>query len=92
MSASVHRLFDDPDSRRSSSRSIASRMKSERFSFGRRTASMRASVPSGKRAGVCSSLIFVRPTGRFVAAGRISVKPCILLISPILTGNLISSK
>ena len=48
--------------RRFSSRSTASRMKSERLSPSAHAASIRASVPAGKRAGVCSSLIFGRPT------------------------------
>ena len=69
--------------RRLISRSTASRMKSERFSLSAKSASIRASVPSGKRAGVCSSLIFVRPTGRFVPDITNSGKSCILLISPI---------
>jgi hypothetical protein len=50
-------------SRLSISRSTAVRIRSERFSLGSKTASMRASVPAGNRAGVCSSLIFLRPTG-----------------------------
>jgi hypothetical protein len=49
-------------------------MKSERFSFGPNSASIRASVPSGKRAGVCSSLILRRPTGRVVADINNAVK------------------
>lgn len=70
-------------SRRSSSRSTASRMKSDRFSLSANTPSMRASVPAGKRPGVCSSLIFGLPTGRRVSDITFSAKACILLISPI---------
>ena len=70
-------------SRLSSSRSTASRMKSERFSLSASTASMRAMVPARKRPGVCSSLIFGRPTPWRVSDTTFSAKPCILLISPI---------
>ena len=49
--------------RRFNSASTASRIKSDRFSPSASAASMRASVPPGKRAGVCSSLILGRPTG-----------------------------
>jgi hypothetical protein len=49
-------------SRRAISRSMAVRTNSARFSFSRRTASMRAKVPPLKRAGICSSLIRLRPT------------------------------
>lgn len=41
-------------SRRFNSRSTASRMKSERFSPSAITASIRAKVPAGNRAGICS--------------------------------------
>lgn len=70
-------------SRRFSSASTASRMKSERFPLSPITASMRASVPAGKRAGVCSSLILGLPTGSRISDITFSAKPCILLISPI---------
>lgn len=72
-----------PFERLSSSRSTASRMKSERFSLPSHAASMRANVPAGKRAGVCSSLIFGRPTGAGVSDITFSAKLAILLISPI---------
>lgn len=51
-------------SRRVSSRSTASRIKAERGSPSSSTASIRANVPAGKRAGVCSSgsLILFLPT------------------------------
>lgn len=49
-----------------SSFSTACRMRSERFSPSSSTSSMRSSVPSGKRAGVCSWLIC-----RLPMAGRI---------------------
>ena len=48
-------------SRRLSSRSIASRMNSARRSLSRKMASIRLSVPAGRRAGVSSSLILGRP-------------------------------
>jgi hypothetical protein len=70
-------------SRRDSSASMAFRMKSERFSPVASTASMRASVPARSRAGVCSSLIFFRPTRDGVGDITFSGKPSILLISPI---------
>jgi hypothetical protein len=41
-------------SRRLISRSTASRIRSARFSFDSSTSSIRASVPSGSRAGICS--------------------------------------
>lgn len=44
---------------------------------------MRASVPAAKRAGVCSSLIFGRPTRAGISDITISAKLAILLISPI---------
>lgn len=69
--------------RRDNSRSTASRMKSERFSPAASTASIRASVPSRNRAGVCSPLILGRPTVAGVSDITIPAKPCILLISPI---------
>ena len=77
------RRLHRPFSRLSSSRSTASRMKSERFSLSASTASMRAIVPARKRPGVCSSLIFGRPTPWRVSDITFSAKPCILLISPI---------
>jgi hypothetical protein len=55
-------------SRRFNSRSTASRMTSENFSPSSITAFIRAFVPSGNLAGICSKFICVRP---------------ILLISPI---------
>lgn len=70
-------------SRLSSSRSTASRMKSDRFSLPVSRASMRASVPARKRPGVCSSLILGRPTLGRISDITFSAKPCILLISPI---------
>jgi hypothetical protein len=69
--------------RRFSSRSTASRMKSDRFSLSARTASILSSVPPGKRAGVCSSLIRGRPTVERISDISFCAKPCILLISPI---------
>lgn len=69
--------------RRFSSRSTASRMKSERFSPSANAASIRASVPSRNRAGVCSPLILGRPTGAEVADITFFAKSNILLISPI---------
>jgi hypothetical protein len=48
-------------SRLFSSLSTASLMRSERFSPSSRAESMRSSVPSGNRAGVCSWLIWGRP-------------------------------
>ena len=69
--------------RRFSSRSTASLMKSERFSPSFSTASILASVPPGKRAGVCSSLIRGRPTTARISEMTFCVEPCILLISPI---------
>jgi len=70
-------------SRLSSSRSTASRMKSERFSFSASTASMRAIVPARNRPGVCSSLIFGLPTPVRISDITFSSKQSILLISPI---------
>lgn len=70
-------------SRRFSSASTAERMKSDRFSRSASAASMRASVPAANRAGVCSSLIFGRPTLAGLADISFCAKPCILLISPI---------
>lgn len=70
-------------SRLASSRSTASRMKSDRFSLSVSTASMRARVPSANRAGVCSPLILGLPTGERVSDITNSVEPVILLISPI---------
>lgn len=58
-------------------------MKSERFSLSAQAESMRASVPAGKRAGVCSSLILGLPTGERVSDITNSVEAVILLISPI---------
>jgi hypothetical protein len=69
------RFFDAPLSaafwRRSISRSTACRNRSARFSPSSRTASMRASVPAEKRAGICSSFIRLRPTG--VVIGDITI-------------------
>jgi hypothetical protein len=48
-------------SRLFSSRSTASRMKPARDSFSSKTRSIRSSVPPGRRAGICSSLICFRP-------------------------------
>jgi hypothetical protein len=69
--------------RRLISRSTAARMKSERFSLFANSSSIRSNVPDGNRAGVCSSLILVRPTGRFVPDITNSVNAGTLLISPI---------
>jgi len=60
MSASVHRLFDDPDSRRSSSRSIASRMNAA-MRFGPTRASMRCLCSSVSRTFVSLTLSGGRP-------------------------------
>ncbi|HKF95125.1 MAG TPA: hypothetical protein VKB96_11115 [Gammaproteobacteria bacterium] len=69
--------------RRLISRSTASRMKSERFSLSTSMASIRARVPSRKRAGVCSPLIRGLPTDAGIGDIVFSAKPAILLISPI---------
>jgi len=69
--------------RRFNSRSTASRMKSERFSLPVSAASIRARVPSAKRAGVCSPLILGRPTGAAICDITFCAKLPILLISPI---------
>lgn len=78
------------DRRRFNSRSTASRMKSERFSPSARALSIRASVPSGNRAGVCSPLIRGRPTSERISDISFCAKPCTLLISPIDRVNDIS--
>jgi hypothetical protein len=52
-------------SRRFSSRSMAARMKSARFSPSSRTASIRSSVPPGSLAGVCSWLICFLPMPKY---------------------------
>lgn len=70
-------------SRRCTSRSTASRMKSDRFSPPASKASMRASVPPGNRAGVCSSLMRGLPTGGRVGDITFFVEKGIFLISPI---------
>jgi hypothetical protein len=62
---------------------MASRMKSARFSPSASNASMRASVPAISRAGVCSSLIFGRPTREALSDITISGNVGMLLISPI---------
>lgn len=51
----------DAFSRLFSSRSTAARKKPARLSLSSRTASIRASVPSTSRAGICSSLICFLP-------------------------------
>lgn len=69
MTAQVHRLFDDPASRRSSSASMASRMKSERL-FGPAIASMRDAISAVMRMVVTTvstlRLSGGRPIGRVV--------------------------
>ncbi|WP_164857154.1 hypothetical protein [Sphingomonas crocodyli] len=65
-------------------------MKSDRFSLPVSAASMRANVPSRKRAGVCSPLILGRPTPARISDITFSAKPAILLISPIDRVNDIS--
>ncbi len=66
-------------SRRWSSASTAAFKKSERFSPSRRTASIRANVPSGKRPGILSKFSFGRPMRDGLADISIADK----LISPI---------
>jgi hypothetical protein len=70
-------------SRRLISRSTASRMKSDCFSPSASNAFTRSSVPSRKRAIVCSPLIRGLPTSERVAGTINSVEPCILLVPPI---------
>ena len=74
-------------SRRASSRSIASRMNSARFSFSFNTASIRASVPPLKRAGTCSPLILFLPTLSNMAIthpiGQLKISPLDDIRNPI---------
>lgn len=72
-------------SRRFISLATASRIKSERFSPSFNTASICASVPAGNRAGICSSLIFGRPTLGRISDIAISVNAAPFMISPIYT-------
>lgn len=83
MRAIACRCLDFSVRRRRISFSTASRMKSDRFSLPSRTDSMRANVPSGNLAGYCSSLILIRPTGRFVPDGEMCVNAASKSISPI---------
>lgn len=68
MSATLHRLFEDEPSRRSSSRSMASRMNSPRL-FGPAMASMRAATSAVMRIVVTTVSVFSFSGGRPIRRG-----------------------